>query len=117
VPLGIGAGRLTDICSAGVNWPGHVDTMIPEGLQYRSIADILSMIKGIGLNAIRLTYATEMIDQLEDNGGSDIPVLTALSNALGQDNGTAVFEKILQNNPSFTNETTRIQVSVARRLV
>lgn len=95
---------------AGVNWPGHVDAMIPEGLQYRSISDIISMAKGVGINSIRLTYATEMIDQIESNGGVDVSVQAALVAALGQDNGTAVFEKVLSHNPSFSSNTTRLEV-------
>lgn len=35
---------------AGVNWPGHGDTMIPEGLQYASVSDIVAKIKSIGMN-------------------------------------------------------------------
>lgn len=96
---------------AGVNWPGHVETMIPEGLQYQSIETIVSKIKGIGINSIRMTYATEMVDEIEQNGGSDVPVRAALIDVLGQDNGTAVFQKILSNNPSFDTNTTRLQVS------
>lgn len=95
---------------AGVNWPGHVDAMIPEGLQYRSISDIISMAKSVGINSIRLTYATEMIDQIESNGGVDVTVQAALVAALGQDNGTAIFEKVLSHNPSFSSNTTRLEV-------
>jgi hypothetical protein len=54
---------------AGVNWPGATDTMIPEGLQYQSIESIVSKIKSLGMNVIRLTYAIEMIDDILDNGG------------------------------------------------
>lgn len=95
---------------AGVNWPGHLDVMIPEGLQYRSISDIMAMLKGLGINSIRLTYAIEMIDQIEDNAGQDVPIQAAFVDALGQGNGTAIFEKVLSLNPSFSNDTTRLEV-------
>ncbi len=36
---------------AGVNWPGSLDTMVPEGLQYASIADLVYKIKSVGMNA------------------------------------------------------------------
>ena len=36
---------------AGVNWPGAADTMVPEGLQYASISDVVKKIKSIGMNA------------------------------------------------------------------
>lgn len=102
-------GRI-DRDSAGVNWPGHVETMMPEGLQYQSVSDIISKIKSIGINSIRLTYATEMIDQIEENSGQDIPMVEAFVRALGQDNGTAVFQQVISRNSVFTNETTRLQV-------
>lgn len=76
----------------GVNWAGHTETMIPEGLQYQSIEFIVSKIKGIGINSIRLTYAISMIDEIEDNGGKDIPIRTAFINALGQTNGISICE-------------------------
>ncbi|KAH6649182.1 glycoside hydrolase superfamily [Truncatella angustata] len=78
---------------AGVNLPGHVETMIPEGLQYQSVSDVVSMVKSIGMNSIRLTCSIEMIDQIEENGGRDIAISAAFVNALGQENGTSVFEK------------------------
>lgn len=84
--------------------------MIPEGLQYQSIADIVGKIKSLGMNAVRLTFATEMVDQIYDNGGKDILILTAFINALGRDNGTKVYEEVLAKNPSFGSSTTRLEV-------
>jgi hypothetical protein len=86
--------------------------MIPEGLQYQSIEAIVSKIKTLGMNVIRLTYAIEMIDQIYENSGNDIPIQAAFINALGQENGTAVYRKVIANNPSFGSATTRLQVSV-----
>ncbi|KAI0380497.1 glycoside hydrolase [Hypomontagnella monticulosa] len=94
----------------GVNWPGSLDAMIPEGLQYQSIESIVSRVKSVGMNTIRLTYATEMIDQYYDNGEKDITIQKALTDALGQDGGTSVYNKIIANNPSFNAQTTRLQV-------
>ncbi|KAI1464812.1 glycoside hydrolase family 5 protein [Daldinia caldariorum] len=94
----------------GVNWPGSLDTMIPEGLQYQSIQSIVSKIKSLGMNTIRLTYATEMIDQYYDNGETDITIQKALTDVLGQDSGRVVYHKIITNNPSFSEKTTRLQV-------
>ena len=96
---------------AGINWPGAADTMLPEGLQYQSVSCIVSKIKSSGFNIIRLTYATEMIDQIYENEGSDILISTAFDNALGSENGAAVFNSVLANNPSFNENTTRLQVS------
>ena len=93
----------------GVNWPGAGDVMIPEGLQYQSVASIASKIKSLGMNAVRLTFAIEMIDDIEDNGG-DVTLQNAFKKALGDANGTAVYEQVIQNNPRFGAETTRLQV-------
>lgn len=62
------------------------------------------------MNAIRLTYATEMIDQYYDNGETDVAIQKALTDALGQDGGKSVYDKIIDNNPSFNTSTTRLQV-------
>jgi hypothetical protein len=99
-----------NVTYAGVNWPGAGETMLPEGLQYQSIATIVSKIKSIGINAIRLTYAIEMIDQIYDNGGKDINVQTAFAKGLGAANGTTILNQFLTKNPSFTASTTRLQV-------
>jgi hypothetical protein len=95
----------------GANWPGAADTMAPEGLQYSSIANIVSKLKSMGMNAIRLTYAIQMIDEFFENGQVDIPFKTSFINALGVKNGTAVFNQIVANNPQFNAQTTRMQVS------
>ncbi len=94
---------------AGVNWPGAADTMIPEGLQYQSIATIVSKIKSLGMNVIRLTYAIEMIDDILDNGG-DVTLKNAFTKALGATNGNNVYNAVLRNNPQFNSRTTRLQV-------
>ncbi|KAM0278268.1 hypothetical protein ACHAQH_005281 [Verticillium albo-atrum] len=95
---------------AGTNWPGHGEVMVPEGLQYLSVERVLSEIKSLGMNAIRLTFATELVDQIYANGGEDIDIKTAFLEGLGAENGTIVLEKVLKNNPSFTPETKRLEV-------
>ncbi|KAK8123555.1 hypothetical protein PG999_003473, partial [Apiospora kogelbergensis] len=96
---------------AGVNWPGHIDVMIPEGLQYQSVAALVSKVKSLGMNAVRLTYAIEMVDQIVDNGNRDIPISKAFVDVLGQENGTAVLQRVLGNNKGiFDENTTRLQV-------
>jgi hypothetical protein len=97
---------------AGVNWPGAADTMTPEGLQYQSIESIVSKIKSLGMNIIRLTYAIEMIDDILDNGGN-VSIQTSFRTALGTANSTKVFNEVLKNNPSFSSNTTRLQVQLS----
>lgn len=94
---------------AGVNWPGAADTMLPEGLQYASISDIFSYVKDLGMNVIRLTYAIEMIDDYyEDSPNQSLK--GTLIQALGSENGTKVLARILNKNPQFTENTTRLEV-------
>jgi hypothetical protein len=93
----------------GTNWPGAADVMIPEGLQYASIASIVSKIKSLKMNVVRLTFAIEMIDDIKDNGG-DVTIQKAFTKALGS-KGDAVYQNVIKNNPQFTASTTRLQVS------
>jgi len=98
-----------NVTYAGVNWPGAADTMIPEGLQYSSIANIVSKIKSLGMNVIRLTYPIEMIDDIYEKG-KDTPINESFITALGTENGTTVFQEVIKNNPQFSTSTTRLQV-------
>lgn len=93
----------------GVNWPGAADVLIPEGLQYQSIASIASKIKSLKMNIVRLTFAIEMIDDVKDNGG-DVTIQDAFKKALGSTNGDNVYRQVIENNPQFNASTTRVQV-------
>lgn len=86
--------------------------MIPEGLQYSSIADIVSKIKSLNMNVIRLTYAIEMIDDVFENDGVDVSVENALIKALGSENGSLVFGEIMEKNPQLGTDVTRLEVSL-----
>ncbi|KAF2243898.1 glycoside hydrolase family 5 protein [Trematosphaeria pertusa] len=99
------------------NWPGHQEIMIPEGLQHASVADIVSWIPKFGLNSVRLTFAIEMVDDIYSNSPNQT-LEKSVINALGQENGTIVLQQILDNNPEFTKETTRLEVfdAVAKEL-
>lgn len=93
----------------GTNWAAHQEPMIPEGLQYSSIQDIVSNIKGFNLNSVRLTFAIELVDDILDNGG-DVSLENTLVKALGVENGTLILNKVLSHNPLFTKHTTRLEV-------
>ncbi|KKY21430.1 putative cellulase family protein [Phaeomoniella chlamydospora] len=85
--------------------------MLPEGLQYASASDTMAKIKSLGMNVIRLTFAIEMIDQIYQNGAQDITIQEALTEALGTENGTIILKEMLSKNPSFTNQTTRLEAN------
>lgn len=99
------------------NWPGHQEIMIPEGLQHASVASIVSWIPKFGLNSVRLTFAIEMIDDIYSNSPNQT-LEKSVINALGTDNGTIALQQILDNNPEFTKDTTRLEVwdAVAKEL-
>lgn len=91
------------------NWPGHQEIMIPEGLQHSSIKDIVAWFPKFGLNSVRLTFAIEMVDDIYSNN-SNQTLEKSVINALGQANGTKVLSQILDKNPQFNKNTTRLQV-------
>lgn len=90
-----------------VNWAGHMETNIPEGLQHQSVDYIASFIANAGFNCVRLTYSIDMaLDP-------DMPVLdsfnaAATSTGLGQ-GLIALYPQVVQNNP-FVATASRIDV-------
>jgi endoglucanase len=88
---------------------GHQEIMIPEGLQHSSIQDIVAWFPKFGLNSVRLTFAIEMIDDYLANSPNQT-LEKSVINALGPSNGTIVLNQILNKNPQFTKNTTRLQV-------
>ncbi|KAH7029122.1 glycoside hydrolase superfamily [Microdochium trichocladiopsis] len=99
---------------AGVNWPAHTAAMIPEGLQYQSVASIVGRIKQAGFNVVRLTYATEMVDQIyagsQQQPGPDVSLRSAVDAVFGSGDGAALLNDILSHNPSFSADTPRLSL-------
>ncbi|KAJ3560188.1 hypothetical protein NPX13_g9387 [Xylaria arbuscula] len=95
---------------AGINWPMSGETMIPEGLEWKSAADILDDVASVGFNFIRMGYAIQMVDEIYDRDGHDVPMIDALTAALGSANGTRVAKAIVEKNPSWTVKTTRFEI-------
>lgn len=95
---------------AGVNWPLNEVSMLPEGIEWQSADTILDFIEDAGFNFIRMGYATEMIDDLYDRGGKDVPICESLTSSLGNDNGTSICHRISENNGEWNENTTRFEV-------
>ncbi|KAL2844522.1 glycoside hydrolase superfamily [Aspergillus pseudoustus] len=93
----------------GINWPGEGEAMIPEGLQYSSIADIVAKIKSLKYNSVRMGWATEMVDDILDNGG-DVTIKDTMTKVLGPQSASKIVAQILDRNPNFTENTTRLEV-------
>ncbi|KAK1989829.1 glycoside hydrolase [Colletotrichum falcatum] len=101
--------RNATVVMVGVNWAGHERAMIPEGLQYQSVEAIVRRVAETGFNSVRLTFASEMVDDVVEGGG-DATLGETLRAALGPENGTAVLARILRNNPGFDEGTKRLEV-------
>jgi len=84
--------------------------MVPEGLEWASAEEILDDIASVGFNYIRMGYAIEMIDQIYDRNGEDVPLEVAMIHALGYVNGTKVTNEIVKRNPTWTSQTTRFEI-------
>lgn len=86
------------------------ETMVPEGLEWKSAEAILDDVVSVGFNYIRMGYAIQMVDEIYDRGGQDVPLEVAMVMALGYENGTKVTNEIISKNPSWTRETTRFEI-------
>jgi hypothetical protein len=78
-----------------VNWPGTMETLMPEGLQHNSIENIVLLIKQMNMTCVRLTYSIEVF--LSSN-------ITAYQ-SLSRLNLTSALQGFIENNPSLINAT------------
>lgn len=88
------------------NWPGHMEFMIPEGLQHQSVESTAQSIKDMGLNCVRLTYSIDMaLNQ-------DVSIKESFSNAVSSINATEdevldLYNQVVSKN-SWVDSSTRI---------
>ena len=65
-PLSVSGRRIVDINNQTIqfrcaNWPGHMETMMPEGLQWRPLDELVALLAAPGIfNCIRLTYSVDL---------------------------------------------------------
>ncbi|KAK8087086.1 Beta-1-6-galactanase [Apiospora phragmitis] len=95
---------------AGINWPMSGETMIPEGLEWKSVDEILDDVQSVGWNVLRMGYAIQMIDEIYERDGNDVSLEVAMIMGLGYENGTKVTNEIVRKNPSWTVQTTRFEI-------
>ncbi|KAK4242470.1 glycoside hydrolase [Achaetomium macrosporum] len=95
-----------------VNWAGHMETNIPEGLQHQSIDFIVDWIAQQGFNCVRLTYS---IDHALNPSLSVSASFTAAAGAAGVPltDMTALYAQVVSHNPWITNTTTTRDVFAA----
>lgn len=91
-----------------VNWPGHMEPNIPEGLSKQSIDYITGWIADAGFNCVRLTFSIDMA--LDMDVGVEDSFRKAAEDA-GVDEGAlmAQYESAVEKNP-FLADATRIEV-------
>ena len=87
-----------------VNWAGHMETNIPEGLQHQPIDHITSWIANNHFNCVRLTYSIDMAlgpnTKVQDSfvgaaAAANVPVSAT----------TALYQGVVQQNPAVANAT------------
>lgn len=86
------------------------ETMVPEGLEKQSAEDILDDIESLGMNFLRMGYATTMIDEALASDQDDVPLEESMVKTLGHHNGTRVTSAIIKNNPQWNRKTGRFQI-------
>ncbi|KAF9603259.1 hypothetical protein IFM89_034592 [Coptis chinensis] len=80
---------------ACVNWPSHLETMLPEGLHKQPLDSISKKIVAMGFNCVRLTWSVDMAMDLNRN-----KIIVETFKSLGLDEAIA---GIQANNPDFLN--------------
>jgi hypothetical protein len=77
------------------NWPGSMETLMPEGLQHNSIDNIVLLIKQMNLTCVRLTYS---IDVTQSGNLTAYESLSRLKLA-------SALQGFMENNPLLINTT------------
>jgi endoglucanase len=89
-----------------VNWAGHMEAHIPEGLHKQSVEWLADWIARQGFNCVRLTYAT---DHALNPGLKVSDAFVAAAAAAGADINamTGLYAAAVQKNPWLSGATTR----------
>ena len=95
---------------------GGNPTITLEGYDKQLVGQVAAKIKSLGMNVVRLTYAIEMVDDYYSDSPNQ-SLQNTLTNALGSQNGSAVLQEILKNNPNLSPSTTRLEVRVQPNVV
>ncbi|KAI1878072.1 hypothetical protein JX265_002440 [Neoarthrinium moseri] len=89
-----------------INWAGHMETNIPEGLHKQSIDTIADLIQAQGFNCVRLTYS---IDHALNPGVTVKDSFTAAAGASGIAVETLndMYSQVVEKNPFTETGTTQ----------
>lgn len=89
-----------------VNWAGHMETNIPEGLQHQSVETIAAWIASAGFNCVRLTYSIDMALN-PDILVSDSFTAAAEPAQVPLEDIQAVYKSAVEKNPFLEDATTQ----------
>ncbi|KAB5557965.1 glycoside hydrolase family 5 protein [Coniochaeta sp. 2T2.1] len=89
-----------------VNWAGHLETHIPEGLHKQSIASLADWISSQGFNCVRLTYSIDHALN-PDLKVSDAFAAAAAASGASRDALMGLYQQAVGKNPFLANATTR----------
>ncbi|KAI1505553.1 glycoside hydrolase family 5 protein [Biscogniauxia marginata] len=89
-----------------VNWAGHQETNLPEGLNKQSIDHIADLIQQQGFNCVRLTYS------IDHALNPDVAVGESFSSAaeaasVNVEDMNGMYAQVVEKNPFAANTTTR----------
>ncbi|KAF2471149.1 glycoside hydrolase [Lindgomyces ingoldianus] len=81
-----------------INWAGHMEAHIPEGLQHASIDAIAALISSSGFNCVRLTFSIDMALSQHTRVSDSFGTLAART---GADSAAvdALWQRVKANNP------------------
>jgi endoglucanase len=85
-----------------INWAGHMEANVPEGLQHASVENIAKLISDSGFNCVRLTFS---IDMALNQGASVKESFGSLAERTGADKGAVdeLWNQIMNNNAWIEN--------------
>lgn len=89
-----------------VNWAGHMETKIPEGLQHQPVSDIAAWVASAGFNCVRLTYSIDMAINPNETVSDSFSAAAEAAGVSDSDMQT-LYDNAVENNPFLSTASTR----------
>lgn len=81
-----------------VNWAGHMEANIPEGLHKQSVEAIADTIAAQGFNCVRLTYSIDHALAPDVRVGDSFAAVSA-STGISQEDADGLYARVAEKNP------------------
>ncbi|KAF2274256.1 cellulase family protein [Westerdykella ornata] len=88
-----------------INWAGHMESHIPEGLQHASADSLASIISSSGFNCVRLTFSIDMALSPDLKVSDSFSTLASRANVADPSQVAQLWTKIQENNPWIRTAT------------